>query len=183
MVRSSQQGFSLLELVVSMIVLALLAAIAVPFVSNGVQAYSNTAATLHSVGKLRYASERITRELREISNVGGNYMILTPVNTAGSNISFVKSDGTTVRIVTTPPNVTLAYDTLAGDTDFILTDEVTGLVFNYFTEDGFSATDVSDVAYIEFDLELDNGNALIQRSFSYSTVLRQRSRIALRNQL
>lgn len=171
MIRSREKGFSLLELVVSMMVLALLAAIAVPFVSNGVRAYNSTSATLQTVGKLRYASERIARELREIRSVGGGYSIVTAVNAQGSAITFFKTDGTRVRITGSSPAVTLAYDTLAGDSDFVLTDEVTSLVFDYFTEDGLNASDNTDVAYIEFELVLDNGS-----------VLRQRSRIALRNQ-
>ena len=66
----------------------------------------------------------------------------------------------------------MRYDTL-GNTDFILTDEVTSIVFSYyFTTDNSRPTDTSDVAYIEFELILNNGNSLQH----------QRTRVALRNQ-
>ena len=168
----NEKGFTLIEMVVSMTLLAVLAATAVPFMRNGVQAYNDTASGLQTVGKLRYASERLARELREIQRDGiGNFDIATPVNVSGNNITFRKSDGVEVIISDAAPVVNMRYDTL-GNTDFILTDEVTSIVFSYYLNDGINqANNTSDVAYIDFELILNNGS-------SYS----QRTRVALRNQ-
>lgn len=171
MKRWIEKGFSLIELVAAMALLAVLAGLAVPFVSNGVRAYNDTTANLQTAGKLRYASERITRELRAISNTGGVYAISTPVNISGTSITFQKTDGTVVSITGSSPNVNLAYDTLASGAYFVLSDELANILFNYYQADGVSqANSAADVAYIEFELTLDNGNTF-----------RQRSRIALRN--
>ena len=171
MLQSSNKGFTLMELIVTMIVVGLMTSFAVPYMSNGVRAYNDTAAALQTVSKLRYTSERIARELREIRNVGGNYDITTPVTAPGNTIVFTKSDGIQVTISDTSPTVSLAYNTLAAGANFTLSDELTSIAFNYYQNDGISQpTGVANVAYIEFELVLNNGN-------SYS----QRTRVALRN--
>jgi len=169
--RPADKGFTLIELVATLLVLGLMTSFAVPYLSNGVRVYNDTSAALQTVGKLRYASERMARELREIRNVGGNFDIVTPVNVPGNSIAFIKSDGVQVSVSGTAPTLSLAYNTLAGNANFPLTDELTSVTFNYYQADGVTqATGIGDVAYIEFELILNNGN-------SYS----QRSRVALRN--
>ncbi len=159
-----------MELVATLIVLGLMTSFAVPYLSNGVRAYNDTAAALQTVSKLRYASERMARELREIRNVGGNFDITTPVSVSGNSITFFKADGEQVTISDTAPTLSLAYSTLAGNANFTLSDELTSVTFNYYQADGTQATGINNVVYIEFELVLNNGN-------SYN----QRSRVALRN--
>jgi prepilin-type N-terminal cleavage/methylation domain-containing protein len=169
--RTEDKGFSLIELVATLLVLGLMTSFAVPYLSNGARVYNDTSAALQTASKLRYASERMARELREIRNVGGNFDIVTPVNVPGNSITFIKSDGVQVSVSDTAPTLSLAYNTLAGNANFPLTGELTSVTFNYYQADGVTqATGIGDVAYIEFELILNNGN-------SYS----QRSRVALRN--
>ena len=56
MLPGRHKGFTLMELVVTLIVLALMTSFALPFMSNGVRAYNDTSAGLQTLGKLRYAS-------------------------------------------------------------------------------------------------------------------------------
>lgn len=172
--RSADKGFTLIELVATLLVLGLMTSFAVPYLSNGARVYNDTSAALQTVSKLRYASERMARELREIRNVGGSFDIVTPVNVPGNSIRFFKWDDvqlTRVTISDTAPTLSLAYDTVASEANFPLTDELTSVTFNYYQADGVTqATGIDNVAYIEFELILNNGN-------SYS----QRSRVALRN--
>lgn len=171
MLRRGNYGFTLMELVVTLIVLGLMSAFAVPYMSNGVRAYNDTAAALQTLSKLRYAGERIARELREIRNVDGKFDINVPVNVPGDRIVFKKTDGQQVTISDTAPTLSLAYNTLADNADFPLTDKLTRLTFNYYQSDGVSqATGVDNVAYIEFELILNDASG-------YS----QRTRVALRN--
>lgn len=169
----NETGFTLIEMVVTMTLLAVMAAAAVPFMSNGAKAYNSTTRGLQTISNLRYANERLARELREVQrDASGNFDITTPVNISGNTITFRKSDGVEVIISDAAPVVNMRYDSL-GSTDYILTDEVTSITFNYYLADGITqANNTSDVAYIEFELILNNGN-------SYT----QRSRVALRNQL
>ncbi len=167
----NEKGFTLIEMVATMTLLVVMVAAAIPFIGNGAQAYNFTASGLQTVSKLRYASERVARELREIQrDASGNFDIATPVSGPGNNITFTKSDGVEVIISDAAPVVNMRYD-LLGSTDFILTDELTSITFWYYLSDGITpANSTSDVAYIEFELILNNGN-------SYS----QRTRVALRN--
>ena len=168
--RRQQHGFTLIEMIISLVILALLGAAAGYGLTGGVLAFSGNADTLHTLGKLRYASERMARELREVRRntvTPANYDIST-MN--ASTLAFTRSDGTAVTLTGTPPLLTLAYATPAGTRT--LTDEVSSVTFAYYRADGSTAaTGSADVAFIEFDLVLTrNGN-------SYP----QRTRVALRN--
>jgi prepilin-type N-terminal cleavage/methylation domain-containing protein len=169
--RKRQQGFTLLEMVISLVVLGLLGATAGYGLIGGTLAFSGTADAVQTLGKLRYANERMAREIREIRRdpvTPANYDISTMNATT---LAFTKADGTAVTLTGTPPLVTLAYSAPAGTPT--LTDEVSSLSYSYLQADGTTAaTGNSDVAFIEFELVLvRNGN-------SYP----QRTRVSLRNQ-
>ncbi len=173
MPRHTEKGFTLMEMVITLSLIAILAGIAAPYMGNGAQAYNNTANGMRTIDKLRYTSERLARELREIQRDStGSFDIATPVNTPGNNITFRKSDNTVVTINDAAPVLNIRYDTLSN-TYFVLTDELIGLSFDYYLADGITpANNNNDIAYIEFEVILSNGN-------NYS----QHSRVALRNQL
>jgi len=170
--RCRQHGFTLLEMIISLVILALLGASAGYGLRGGALAFTGNADTLHTLGKLRYASERMAREIREIrrDTVTPAYYDITVMT--GTMLSFTKRDGTGVTLSGAPPVLTLAYTTPGGTQT--LTDEVASLAFAYYQADGSTAaTGTADVAFIGFDLVLNrNGN-------SYP----QRTRVALRNRL
>ena len=170
MPKLSQSAFTLVEMVAAVTVLALLAAIAGPFITNGVRAYNDSASAVHTLSKIRVASERLAREIREIRRNGsGSFDISLPLSS--STLQFHKADSEQVTISTAAPLVTLAYSSIAGTP--VLSDEVSSLNFSYFQADGsLPANDNADVAFIEFELVLTHaGN-------NYA----QRTRVALRNQ-
>jgi len=164
------KGFTLVELVIALTMLAVMAAVSAPYMTRAVQAYNNSSDALQTLGKLRNASERLVREIREIRRLpSGDYDV-----TIGANpLVFTKIDGETVTVNTTPPLVTLSYASVSGVTP-TLTDEVSSLTFSYWQSDGSSPATVDNVAYIEFELILDPGTA--------ATPWSHRSRVALRNQ-
>ncbi len=170
MARPRQHGFTLMEMVAALTVLALLAAVAAPFISNGVGAYNESAAAVQTLGKLRLASERLVREVREIRRDGaGNFDISLPLSS--TTLQFFKTDSEQVTVSAAAPLLTLAYASIAGTP--VLSDDVSTLSFSYFQADGsLPANDNSDVAFIEFELVLTHGGN------NYA----QRSRVALRNQ-
>lgn len=171
MIRRKAQGFTLVEMVTTLTMLAIMAAISAPYLSRGAEAYNASAAALQTLGKLRNASERLVREIREIGRLpSGDYAV-----TVGANpLVFTRQDGETVTVNTVAPLVTLSYASIAGVTP-VLTDEVIGLNFTYLRSDGSTtATGGDNVAFIEFELILDPGTG----GSPYS----HRSRIALRNQ-
>jgi prepilin-type N-terminal cleavage/methylation domain-containing protein len=168
-------GFSLIEVVVTIVLIGLLAMAAVPILRSGVDAYETATTGLETLSKLRYATERMAREIREVRRNPGapaDFQITTPLS-AGT-LSFVKGDGNRATLTASAPNVTLAYQTPAASG--VLTDQVSDLVFRYYTIDGVTQTASvagDTLAFIEVDLTLTDGAG---------GSMRQRTRVALRNQ-
>lgn len=170
-IQTRQSGFTLIEIIISLVILSLLGAAAGYGITGGALAFSNSADSIHTLSRLRYANERMTREIREIRRNTGTPTEYDISTMTGSNLVFTKTDGTAVTLTSTPPLVTLAYSGISGSP--VLTDQVSSLGFDYYQSDGSTtATGNGDVAFIEFELVLTrNGN-------SYP----QRNRVSLRNQ-
>ena len=171
--RRHIRGFTLIEMVISLVILGIVGAIVAAGIQGGVFAYQQSATSLENISKIRVTSERLLREFREIRRDPLNtlrYDITEPF--AAGNILFVKSDGTTVTVTASLPLLTIAYDTPAGT--HTLSDQLTGFTLQYFQADGTtSSVSATDVAFIELELTLDDG---------HGNALSQRSRIGLRNQ-
>jgi len=164
------KGFKLLEMVITLTMLSAMAALSAPYLSNGVRAFNESASAVHTLSKLRIASERLVREIREVGlDAGNNYNITSMTS---SQLVFTKTDGVEVSIDIAAPVITLAYDSVAATPT--LTDEVNASsALSYLQSDGSTtAFTNADVKFIEFELILTHsGN-------NYA----QRGRIALRNQ-
>jgi len=160
-----------MEMVIVLVMLAVMAAIAGPYLSNGVRAFNESAASVHTLSKLRVASERLVREIREVRrDASGNYDITLPL--ASGTLEFFNSDGEQVRVGNAAAQLTLAYASIAAGTPFTLTDELGSITFSYLKSDGTPYTSIADLGIIEFELVLTHAGS------DY----RQRSRVALRNQ-
>ncbi len=169
--RTPQAGFTLIEIIIAIVILGLLGAAAGYGLQNGALAFVNTADTVHTLSKLRPASERLTREIREIRRDPLTPALYDIAAMNATTLSYTKADGTSVTLNSAPPRVTLAYSDPAGT--HTLTDQVNSLTFAYYQSDGVTpATGSGDVVFVEFELVLThNGNDYPQRA-----------RVALRNQ-
>lgn len=162
-------GFTLLELVMVMLVLSILAGLTAPIFSQGLAVTRTTTENLHTIEKLRYASERLAREIRQVNYNGTSYDISSMTV---SNLAFVKNDSraTAVTINLSGFTVTLTYS--APALSAILTDDVSGLALAYYDASNAVTTNTANVTAIEFTLTLQN--PVTGGSFS------QRTRVALR---
>ncbi|RTL24650.1 MAG: prepilin-type N-terminal cleavage/methylation domain-containing protein [Rhodocyclaceae bacterium] len=180
------RGFTLIELVIVIIVVSIMAAVLTPMTLSSLLAYNTTQADLVVLDKLRYATERLAREIREVNyNSSNGFAFAAPVGatcTAGTlgmcpntmifTRTFLDASGTastaTVTISNTGSAVKLAYSTptVAAQT---LTDELngtTGLSFTYLTSDGVTTTtDPKLVRSVQISLTLrHNGSNYTQRT-------------------
>lgn len=163
------RGFTLIEMSMVIVILGILAAATTPLLTNSFRAYETNQSNMATLSKLRYATERIARELREVRFNGTNYEI---ASMTANTLSFTKNDvaSTIVTITSAPPLATLQYSTPAMTST--LTDQVTSLQFEYYDiSDAVTASNV-DVAYVDVVLTLTDPN---------SGAAVQRTRIALRN--
>jgi MSHA biogenesis protein MshO len=169
MATGRSRGFTLIEMVISIVVLAIIAAAATPLVVTSITAYDRVHEDLVSLDRVRYATERLAREIREVKHNGVTYEFASMSTSAPV---FTKSDDTTVTLANSPPIVTLSYSVPAVTPPPILSNQVSALSFAYFDETGTeTATSTATVRYVEVSLELTQG------SQTYS----QRTRVQLRN--
>lgn len=164
---SRNRGFTIIELVMTIVIMGILATMSWPVMDSSLRAYTELTETTDTLGKLRYAMERMAREVRETDHNGSNFVITTM--TAGT-LSFTKRDGTTVTLTSSGGNATLQYSNPSVTST--LTDQVNSLAFAYYQSDGSTAaTGNTDISFVQISLTLEeDGNTYPQRT-----------RIALRN--
>ena len=169
-----QRGFTLIEWVISLIVIGILAMVGLPILSSSTRAYSATQEGLSTLSKLRYATERMAREVREVRR---NPSLPTEYDIAkmsAATFKFTKTDGVEVTLSAAPPVLTLGYSTPAVTPAPALTDRVDTQAFKYYKADGVTeTTSKSEVAFVEINLALKLNAA----------VYPQRTRMGLRNKL
>lgn len=161
-------GFTLIEMVMVIIVLAVLAALTAPMMLKGMQAYEGTHKSLRTLDKLRYATERLAREIRETNLAAGTFVISMAT---APPLTFTKTDGVSVTVSSAGSNLSLSYS--APAVSDVLTDEYSSVVFAYFNANGATTTAATEVRYVEITLALTNPT----NGQNYS----QRTRVALRD--
>jgi prepilin-type N-terminal cleavage/methylation domain-containing protein len=176
-------GVTLIELVLTIVILGVLAAAAVPLIASGVNAFNATTRGVHALSKLHYATERITRELREMRRNPAAPDELDIVGSPGAtSLSFNKVDYAVasagevvqVSISQSGSDATVQYSspTFSPAVSAALLDSVGTLQFKYYEADGVTETaDKADIVYIGVNLGVDYA----------STTYAQSTRIAVRN--
>jgi prepilin-type N-terminal cleavage/methylation domain-containing protein len=155
------EGFSLVELVMVIVILGILAAFVGPVLFNAMRSYQGMQTAVQTQAKMRYAVERLSRELREIrrQTTDATFLDIASVTTA-SSIAFFKTDGTQVIINVAGNQVSLAYVTstvVAG----VLTDQVASFSLAYFQQNASTvATGQASISFIEVRMTLSEGTNL-----------------------
>ena len=163
------RGFTLVEMVMVIIILSVLGALTAPMMLKGMEAYEGTHRSLRTLDKLRYATERLAREIRETDLNAGAYAISMAV---APPLTFTKTDGVLVTVSSGGGNLNLGYS--APVVSDVLTDELSSVAFAYFDADGAAAAvTATSVRYVEITLTLTNP----ANGQNYS----QRTRVALRD--
>ena len=152
----SGTGFSLIEMVVSIVVLGLLAAVTAPIFSSTLRGYVESDAHLATLSKARYATERIARELREVNYNSGTGSYSFALMGPGS-MTFTKQDGTTVTLSSAGSNLNLRY--APPGVTAPLTDERSALTFTYLTATGAAGATAATVASVDVSLTLSSHGA------------------------
>ena len=158
-------------MVMVMVILGVLAGLTAPIFSQGLTAARLTTENLNTLAKLRFATERLAREIRQVNHNGSGYdvSVMSP-----TSLVFTKVDSLsgTVTVNASGGAITLAYSFPA--VSGIITDEVSSFSIAYYDGDGVVTASNTDLAFVEINLTLQNPTT----GGTYS----QRTRVALRDQ-
>lgn len=172
--RARTTGFTLMETIMAVVLVGILAAFAVPLLSNGTRAYRATATGVTAMTEMRYAIARFAREVREVRRDPSSPFDYDIDLMAPDAFVFTKRDGVKVRLAIAPPALSLDYSSPVTAPAPPLATHVDSGMLRYFKRDGVTAaTSKRDIAFVEITLALARDGALD----------RQRARVALRNAL
>ena len=146
-----QQGFSLFEMVLVLVILSIAAAVGAQLMGAGFQVYFTGRDNLGVDAQARLALERLTRELRAV-RVGSGLSLL-PAYEA----NFIGVDGTTVRYCLGAVN---GCPGAAGElmrNGQVLAGGISGLSFVYTRQNGTVTTDPDEVLYISLRFTATQG--------------------------
>lgn len=171
-------GFTLVELVISIVLLGMLAAVGTGMIADSFDTTYMVNASEASAGQARYALERMEREIREIKYVDPNYSISTMTSTKMVFTKTVNGTDTTVTICNgTSPGCagSSALLTLGSpSTTSTLSSQVGSFALAYFQADGVTAASGNgDIRFVRISLTLTDPTS--------GQSMAQRTRISLRN--
>lgn len=177
------RGFTLLELVLVTAIIGILVIAGAPAVVGSMKAYGMTTDLAATSDRLRYASDRMAFEIRELT--AGSITTMTSTALTFNRIDYAGiTTSRTVTIDQSLPSagqcdgaVRLSYSspamTPAPGYLPVLTDRLCSLIFAYYDQAGLATTTPASVRYVEYTMAVRS--AATGQSYS------QRTRIGIRN--
>lgn len=165
----SARGWTLVEVIMVMVIIGILAAFIGPMLLNAIKAYDRTQLTVNTYGKMRYAMERMTREIAALRRSTADTTDFDVTTMTAGTFTFFKEDGTQVTLTLAGTDLNLTY---AGTGTGLLADGVGALTFAYYRGDGATvAADAAQLAFVQVSMTISDG----------TTNYANRVRVALRN--
>ncbi len=193
----AERGFSLLELVIVMLLTSTLAVAAMQPILSAFRARSAVATNLSAIDGLRYATERIVRELRQTRyNAQGSGFLLAPLDpiagsgNASAGLCFTRVGGTaggTLASVALRRSGTLAtldrvaYPGCTAVSPQTLADRVASLRFDYWSYGSGSTPVALALTDSQFGSKLALIDITMTANPSSGSPVSYRTRVVLRN--
>jgi prepilin-type N-terminal cleavage/methylation domain-containing protein len=147
--RRRQHGWTLVEVLTVIIILAVVGAVGARLMSGMFRSYFTARDITNSDAQTRVAFERMTRELRQIRSATANDLDVAStaqvrfIDTDGNGVCFYR-DAATNRLMRSADGPTSACGTTSPQP---LSDFVSNLFFRYYTNDGNTTTAVPTAVY------------------------------------
>lgn len=147
------KGFTLIEIIVTIVIIAVLAGIAGIIITEGVRAYSDEQARSDVHQQARLGMERMAREIRVIRSRAD---ITTMANT---DLRFTDIAGTTVGFNWASPTLS-RWNGIGND---VLASNITAFTFAYYQQDGVTAAAAPATLWlVEITLTATQGSETLQ---------------------
>jgi prepilin-type N-terminal cleavage/methylation domain-containing protein len=138
----NSKGFTLIEIVITIVLVSILAGIAAMIIMQGVAVYSDEQSRSNVHYQARIAMERMAREIRMIRSTADI------TDFTATNLRFTDVSGTTLGFEWI--NLTRTLNRWNGASDDVLASGINPLVFSYFENDGVTpAVLVDDVWFVD----------------------------------
>jgi len=175
---NNQRGFTLLELIIVAVVVSILAVVLAPLALSSLRAYDQTLNDLIVLDKLRYSTERLAREIREVNwDKTTGFVFTAQTGSLAFTRSQWNSDGTLntavpVIICYSGTTVSFAYANSCTGAH-TLTDQLNTLSFAFYDKDGAVTAAATAIRSVQISLTL-------QKSIT-GPFYSQRTRVELKN--
>jgi prepilin-type N-terminal cleavage/methylation domain-containing protein len=144
-------GFTLIEMVITIVLIAIISSIAAMIILQGVKTYSLEDSRSNAHYQARLAMERMAREIRQIRSES-----TTDIQTmTAADLKFTNVAGATVEFTWATPNLNLSANRLASG--------ITAFTFKYYLVDGTTQTaDRTQVWFVEINMTAQQGTETLQ---------------------
>jgi prepilin-type N-terminal cleavage/methylation domain-containing protein len=171
-----QRGFTLIELVITLMIMGVLAAWGASMLSDNFRTVQILASAQTSADQARYALERLAREIREVKYVDKNtgYAISSTMSPAATSMAFTRTISgadVTVTVNKSGTNLTLAYSSPAVTSN--VSASVNAFTLRFLDLTNTETTLATQVRFVEISLTVND--AISGQSIA------QKTRVALRN--
>ncbi|MCE5195240.1 MAG: type II secretion system GspH family protein [Nitrospiraceae bacterium] len=140
---SNKKGFSLIELIITMVLIGIVAYVVASSLSTGIKAFFITDNRKEALDQARIAMERMTREIRNTNSLGrdsdGDGFIDATITTATANsFCFTNTENTIVSFRLLGTNIMRGQGSCFPAGENVLANNVTALNFQYILANGTS---------------------------------------------
>ena len=147
-------GFTLVEIVITIVLVGILAGIAAMIILQGIRSYSDEQARSNVHYQARLAMERMAREIRQIRSTADIPTM------AGTTLRYVDVNGVQTGFQLTGTDIERTEDN--GSTWQILATGTTAFNFNYFRQDGVTPAAAATLWFVEITMTSEQGAESLQ---------------------
>lgn len=162
--RQDSRGFTLFEFILVLLLLGIFTTISGTMILHSMNATNESRNSWNTLDDLRYASERMAREIREMRRDPADLTAYQATTWSASALSFTRYDGVEVTIQYSDPSdqIEMIYPATSA-TAQQLVDQVDSFSFSYLQANHTDvATTLQNLAYVVIDLTLSDEGVLYQ---------------------